>query len=84
MDEDIFNPWIPGRGREQFPGALSSGAYILALYEKAPTADIPADPIDEMMIYIGETTRNTLIGRWRQFDRTEFSGGVGGPCTMLD
>jgi len=69
-----FSAWMPWSNRDGLRESAYPGVYVLSHLNEAPSQVDPADPLIPEVIYIGETTRNTLKGRWRQFDRTAFRG----------
>ncbi len=77
MESPQFSRWMRWDERGNYEEANSPGVYILAHLRNTPLTSAPADPVASEVIYIGETTRNTLAGRWRQFDRTAFQGKAG-------
>lgn len=51
------------------------GVYLLARWEaRAPST---VDPTSQQIIYIGEATDQSLMGRWQQFNRAAFVGKPG-------
>ena len=70
-----FTPWTRWADRASMKNVRSPGVYILAHFRKVPSG--PANPQAEQVIYIGETCGNSLVGRWRQFDRAAFQGKHG-------
>lgn len=80
LPEIAFSSWIPWRDGDSLHGITLPGVYLLARFDMAPPGG--ASPEQREIIYIGETCRNSLRGRWRQFHRSAFerksdhSGGV--------
>ena len=70
----VFSPWVPWSDRAQINGARDQGVYLLAHFDddKVPTG--PASPLDNRLVYIGETHGQTLIERWSQFSRSAQTG----------
>ncbi len=70
-----FSPWTRWRERTTLEGIQLPGLYVLAHFETPPSG--PADPQAQQIIYVGETCDNSLIGRWREFERSPFNGKDG-------
>jgi hypothetical protein len=70
-----FELWVPWREREQIKNAHLPGVYLLAHWTGAPPREV--DPLAQEIIYIGETTEGSLLGRWQQFHRAAFEGKPG-------
>lgn len=70
-----FSHWARWSDQKLLKGTDSPGVYLLAHFRKAPAG--PADALARQVIYIGETCNNSLLGRWRQFDRSAFRGKSG-------
>ena len=73
--EIAFSPWVAWSTRKSLEGAKCAGVYLLALFDTPPIGR--ADPQARQIIYIGETCNNSLVGRWRQFERSAFQGKYG-------
>jgi len=72
----LFTHWVKWKDREQLNKIKLPGVYLLARFDNnAPLG--PASPLKEQVIYIGETCANSLLGRWRQFNRSAFHGRKG-------
>ena len=80
----VFTSWTRWADRASLKNVRSPGVYILAHFRKVPSG--PANPLAKQVIYIGETCSNSLIGRWRQFDRAALQGkhGHSGGITYRD
>ena len=68
---------MPWKNREKLPESRYPGVYALAHTQAALSMADRTDPGSADVIYVGETTRNTLKGRWRRFDRSAFHGKGG-------
>lgn len=74
-----FSSWALLNERRAMQGIKTPGVYLLALSEDQPT---PYRENQDSLIYIGETTRQTLLKRLSSFersctsDRLGHSGGV--------
>jgi hypothetical protein len=83
-----FTEWVKWQNREEIGNISSPGVYILGNFKRLPNG--PANPVDENVIYIGETCDNTLKARWNQFHRSAFlfkeghSGGIAYRNTIGD
>lgn len=75
MPQIKFSKWFQWNDRTELENIDSPGIYILAKFREAINGG--ADPLDEHIVYIGETCDNTLKGRWRQFDRSAFQSKDG-------
>lgn len=70
-----FTPWLPWDERNLVKNAHLPGIYLLAHWDyRAPSA---VDPLARAIVYIGETTDSSLMGRWQQFHRAAFEGKPG-------
>jgi hypothetical protein len=73
-----FSNWIPWDNRDSLPAVDKPGVYLLAIFPSLD--DMPsgeADALAREIIYIGETCKNSLTGRWYQFERSAFLGKNG-------
>jgi hypothetical protein len=75
MHDIDFSNWVHWSDRTSLNGIENPGIYLLARFRSAPNGK--ARPLSEKIIYIGETCRNSLKGRWYQFDRSAFHGKSG-------
>lgn len=82
MDGPRFQPWTHWSKREGIQRCDLPGVYVLARFESQPPDEV--DPTCVEVIYIGETSRNSLSGRWYQFRRSAFElkGGHSGGWTF--
>ena len=71
----VFSPWTPWAARETLRDAHLPGVYLLALFPAGPPPRV--DPQDDAILYIGEISDNSLLGRWHQFARAAFNGTPG-------
>ena len=68
-----FSHWVGWDQRESIPGCRSNGVYLLAHFQNAvPIGN--ASPLEENIIYIGETHHQGLAKRWRDFHRSASTG----------
>lgn len=65
-----FSPWVRWKDRETLAGIQGSGVYLLAHYKRPPSGS--ANPKTSKIIYIGETTKQTLKKRLEDFNRAAF------------
>jgi len=70
-----FSPWTPWEERNLLKNAHLPGVYLLLHREGGPPSRVV--PLDRDIIYIGETTDGSLVGRWQQFNRAAFQGRHG-------
>ncbi len=70
-----FSSWRQWKDRGSLPGIKCPGVYILAQFDVMPLGI--AEPLDERVVYIGETCNSSLIGRWRGFDKSACTGKFG-------
>lgn len=70
-----FSPWTRWAERGAVKNAHLPGVYLLALFDEPPPRQV--DPLLEDIIYVGETTEGSLLGRWQQFNRAAFEGKPG-------
>ena len=70
-----FQRWTLWCDRIDIKGAASPGVYLLAQY----TSSVPkiVDPLNPEIVYVGETSGQTLRSRWNQFNRSAFDGKFG-------
>jgi len=73
--EIIFSHWTRWIERTSLKGIRSPGVYLLTHFDVAPAGR--ANPRAEQIVYIGETCNNSLMRRWRQFNRSAFEGKFG-------
>jgi len=73
----IFTPWKQWDERKDIKNAERTGVYLLAHFSRRPNRDVPASPLDEHIVYIGETHRQTLQKRWSDFNRSAQTGKKG-------
>ena len=66
-----FSPWLPWRGLTAYDFMKHAGVYILA-----ETSDdtCPTSVVDPGIIYIGETTKQSLLKRFVQFEEAARTG----------
>lgn len=73
-----FSPWMKWSVRDkylkQLRGKMQSGVYLIARFNEVPPLGT-AEPLDEIVLYIGESTKDRLADRWRSFDKTAFGKG---------
>jgi hypothetical protein len=50
-----------------------SGIYLIGRFTQPPPSGT-ADPFDNSVVYIGESSRERFRGRWRSFERAAFKG----------
>jgi hypothetical protein len=70
-----FSQWFPWKNRNTVSGKSLPGVYLLARFEDRDTPSERADPLDQHIVYIGETSR-PLSTRWNDFNREAFGGGA--------
>ena len=63
-----FSKWVKWSERNNIKNSDHPGVYLLAKFKLPPKGR--ASPLNEKIIYIGETCNNTLKGRWYQFNRS--------------
>ena len=73
--EREFSPWKKWEARDQLNGKDYAGIYVLARFSSPPTDE--ADPLNDHVVYIGETCENSLSGRLYQFNRSAFFAKAG-------
>ena len=66
-----FTPWMPWRGLSEWDVMKLPGVYLLAEIEDNSTTTSVVDP---RIIYIGETTKQTLLQRFVQFEEAARTG----------
>lgn len=70
LPDVIFSNWLPWNDRRAIPGHDFQGVYLLGRFEnKVPTM---VSHTDENVIYIGESTRQCLRTRIKDFNRSAF------------
>jgi hypothetical protein len=70
-----FTPWTPWHSRNTIRNAHLPGIYLLAHWDAGPPSHV--DSQAQAIVYIGETTDQSLLGRWQQFHRAVFDGKPG-------
>ena len=72
MSQDVcFTPWVSWASRNSVLDKGKSGVYLIGRLEKhAPPG--PADPFDENVVYIGESSGERFQRRWGSFERSAF------------
>lgn len=75
--EPVFTSWKPWAQRGNIGNAGGPGVYLLAHIPQGQVPAGPASPLDEHIVYIGETHRQTLGRRWSDFDRSARTGNRG-------
>lgn len=76
-----FGSWIPWSVRDTARNGHLPGIYLLAHFNSTPPALV--DSSSQEIVYIGETTEGSLIGRWQQFNRAASEGKPGHIGGML-
>lgn len=70
--------WFPWDKRQEIDGYEKPGVYLLARDETLSLPSEPVDPLDEQIVYIGETSGRknprSLWKRWREFESTVYKG----------
>ena len=66
-----FSSWVKWENRNSFSGIMKPGVYLLAHSTNVPSGH--PNPLSKKIVYIGETTRQTLKKRLDQFDKSAFS-----------
>lgn len=75
--EPVFTSWKQWAQRGNIGNAGGPGVYLLAHIPQGSVPDGSASPLDERIVYIGETHRQTLAKRWGDFDRSARTGNRG-------
>jgi len=75
LQEIKFSPWVQWRERDKLKSVDNPGIYLLAKFKEFTAGN--ANPLDENIVYIGETCNNSLKGRWYQFNRSAFQSKDG-------
>jgi len=70
-----FSLWFRWKERNEIENSDKPGFYMLAKFKTVPPGR--ADPLEENIIYFGETCNQSLEGRWDQFDRSAFQSKRG-------
>jgi len=65
-----FGTWFKWKERNSINGSDKPGVYMMARFKKGCSQS--ADPLDEDIIYFGETCNQSLKERWNQFDASAF------------
>jgi len=76
-----FTPWTPWQNRSLVRNAHLPGVYLLAHWDAGPPSAV--DPQAQAIVYVGETTDQSLLGRWQQFHRAAFEGKPGHNAGLL-
>lgn len=66
-----FGNWHKWNQRLSLPERRFAGVYVIARFQNTPNLNLPADPLDVNVIYIGEASAN-MVGRWRDFENALF------------
>lgn len=69
-----FSSWVRWDKRLLLPNLEFPGVYVIGRFKSAPSG--PARPASREIIYIGETTKQTLEERLCDFDRSAFKGNT--------
>ena len=70
-----FTPWTHWPERNRAKNAHLPGVYLIARWEVAPPDKV--DALAQAIVYVGEITEGSLMGRWQQFARAAFEGKPG-------
>jgi hypothetical protein len=70
-----FTKWLPWSRRAHLPGTKYPGVYMIGHFATPPQGN--PDPSSEEIIYIGQTTKGSLAGRWSKFDKSARTGRFG-------
>lgn len=65
-----FSSWFRWKERNSIQNSEKPGVYMLSKFRMALPPH--ADPLDESIIYFGETCDQSLRDRWAQFDASAF------------
>ena len=72
MGADVcFTPWVSWVSRYSLPDKGKPGVYLIGRFEQQPPPG-PADPFEERIVYIGESSGGRFQSRWRSFERSAF------------
>ena len=63
-----YSKWTPWADRHTIKESNMPGVYLLARYKRCPSGK--ANTTSKRIVYIGETCQNSLLGRWRAFNRS--------------
>lgn len=74
--EPTFSKWVAWSDRLELAEVHQPGVYMLAHLDEEVGSEAAIDPPSKQVVYIGETTRNSLKGRWRQFQRAVSIGSA--------
>ena len=66
-----FSPWMPWRGLTAYDFMQNTGVYLLAEIDED---SIMPSVVDPRIIYIGETTKQTFLDRFVQFEEAARTG----------
>ena len=64
-----FTRWASWANRNSLTDKDKSGVYLVATFEDRLPAG-PADPLEESIVYIGESSEGRFQSRWRAFARS--------------
>jgi len=76
LPEVTFSKWYRWSDRNSIEGSKNPGVYLLAKFERSPPSSGPANPLQDEIVYIGETCAS-LRRRWCQFNNSAFRNGKG-------
>lgn len=65
-----FSSWFRWNERGRIENSDRPGVYMLSKFRTVPPRT--ADPLDENIVYFGETCNQSLKDRWSQFDASAF------------
>lgn len=68
-----FSEWAKWSSRNRVPNVGKTGVYLIARFEEKPS-DVPADPCEKGVVYIGESASGRIQQRLRAFGRAAFQG----------
>ncbi len=66
-----FSPWLPWRGITAYEFMRHPGVYLFA---ELPDDTVAPSVVDPAILYVGETTRQTLLARFIQFEEAARTG----------
>jgi hypothetical protein len=75
IPEIEFGSWFKWKERQGIDNSDKHGVYRLSKFKTTPPQII--DPLDDNVIYFGETCNQSLEERWTQFDASAFQGKRG-------
>ena len=70
-----FSRWTTWVQRHEIDLADAPGVYLLGRFDRPPPPEV--NPLDQRVLYIGETAQQSLRRRWYQFERSAFQGKSG-------